>query len=125
MTEEELEQQQIKAEQDAANKAALAWGAVMLPWRPISELDKTARYGDEAGFLLKAPELVDLDCNVHGIGLGYFQDGRDVPCNEHGAIWGDNPEQYDGWLACKWNMQNDEWYEVKVTPTHYIRLTGV
>lgn len=96
-----------------------------LPWRPIAELDRDNRYGDGAGFLLMAPELVDGDCNVHGIGMGYYQDGRDVPCDENGAQWGDDPEQWGGWLACKWSMANDEWHEVSVTPTHYLRLRGL
>lgn len=140
-------------------------GFVMLPWRPIEELE-WQRYGDEQGFLILAPELVDGDCNVHGVGMGYFQDDRDAPYDEHGAIR--DPESddhyrervlrvlsdehpryidaltvtgaaldeigalcgvlrngYDGWLACKWSMQNDEWHEVPCAPTHYLRLRGV
>lgn len=87
-----------------------------LPWIPIAELDEKTRYGDESGFLLLAPELVDLDCNVHGVGMGYWQDGP-VSIGEL--------EREDGaWLACKWSLTNDEWYEVPCTPTHYLRLTG-
>lgn len=90
---------------------------IILPWRPISELTDKEKYGDENGFLLLAPELIDLDCNVNGVGMGYFQDERDVPYDEEG-------KNYDGWLACKWSMTNDEWCQVPCTPTHYIRLTG-
>lgn len=74
-------------------------------WHPISELTSQERYGTEAGFLLCAPELVDLDCNTHGVGPGYWQD-------------------YEGWLAAKWSMSNDEWYEVKCNPTHFARING-
>jgi hypothetical protein len=89
--------------------------ADQMPWRPIEELDERTRYGDEVGFLLLAPELVDLDCNVHGVGMGYWQDGAERPGyrTEDGS-----------WLACKWDMTDDEWREVPCTPTHYLRLTG-
>jgi hypothetical protein len=91
----------------------------LLPWRPIEELYTDGHYdhakGDsEEGLLLLAPELTDLDCNVHGIGMGYYQDGADPNHRKDGH-----------WLACKWSMTNDEWYETYCTPTHYIRLTGV
>jgi hypothetical protein len=99
-------------------------GYDMLPWRPIADLSEKDRYGDENGFLILAPELVDGDCNVHGVGMGYWQDDRDVPCDEHGAVREDGVD-YGGWLACKWSMQNDEWAEVPCTPTHYLRLRGV
>lgn len=95
-----------------------------LPWRPIAELSEKERHSDEQGFLVLAPELVDDDCNVHGVGMGYFQDDRDVPSDEHGAIREEGVE-YGGWLACKWSMSNDEWHEVPCTPTHYLRLRGV
>lgn len=72
-----------------------------LPWRLIAELSD--KY--ETGLLLLAPELVDLDCNVCGAGMGYWQD--------------------NGWLACKWDMTNDEWTHVPCTPTHYLKLSGV
>lgn len=87
-----------------------------LPWLPIAWLDEKTRYGDESGFLLLAPELVDLDCNVHGVGMGYWQDGAAdlFPGQQVGGAW----------LACKWSMTNDEWYEVPCTPTHYLKLTG-
>ena len=94
-----------------------------LPWRPIEELDDKSRYGNEDGFLLLAPELVDLDCNTHGVGMGYYQDERDVPSGPNGAIREPGVD-YGGWLACKWSMTNDEWREVPCTPTHFIRLTG-
>lgn len=96
-----------------------------LPWRPIEELTVETRYGDEAGFLLMAPELVDEDCNVHGVGLGHWADD--------GKLWHMTQEQADAhvrtdddgcWMACKWSMTNDEWSHVPCTPTHYLRLTG-
>lgn len=83
----------------------------ILPWRPIYELTTITRQGDAAGFLIMAPELVDEDCNVHGIGMGYWDD-----------LANDNT---GGWLACKWDMQNDEWREVPCQPTHYLRLKGL
>lgn len=70
-------------------------------WRPMSEL--TDKY--DTNLLLCAPELVDLDCNVHGIGMGYWQDE-------------------EGWLCAKWNMTCDEWYSVPVNPTHFIVMEG-
>jgi hypothetical protein len=92
-----------------------------LPWRPILELVSEDKY--DTNLLLCAPELIDLNCNPFGIGMGYFQDERDVPSNEHGAVR-EPGVNYDGWLACKWSMTNDEWYEVKVTPTHFIKMEG-
>lgn len=78
-----------------------------LPWRPIAELaDKYA-----PNLLLLAPELVDLDCNEYGVGMGYFQD--DAGDGDCGSF-----------LACKWSMTNDEWREVVVTPTHFLVLSG-
>jgi hypothetical protein len=94
-----------------------------MDWKPIEELTSKTRYGDEGGFLLLAPELIDLDCNIHGCGMGYYQDDRDMPTDEHGAC-GNPGTDYGGWLACKWSMSNDEWYEVKCTPTHYVKITG-
>jgi len=76
-------------------------------WRPIAELkDKYA-----SGLLLCAPELIDLDCNPEGIGMGYWQDG--------GGVDGGN-----AWLCAKWSMTNDEWYEKECNPTHFIQMTG-
>ena len=102
-----------------------------LPWRPIAELNgpdgKYDHKNDgEAGLLLLAPELVDEDCNTHGVGMGYYQDD--------GKAWGMTKKEFDAvpegadlgsWMACKWSMTNDEWSHVCCTPTHYLRLTGV
>lgn len=94
-------------------------------WRPIEELSDKERYGNEAGFLLLAPELVDEDCNVHGVGMGFFQDDalKWKASQEECDNW---PEGKDpgGWLAGKWSMTNDEWCTIVVHPTHYIRLEG-
>ena len=99
-----------------------------LPWRPISELTTETRYGDEHGFLLLAPELVDEDCNVHGVGMGYWQDGAGPEIEQDpfdGSGGGTSQPLHDGsWMACKWSMTNDEWAHVPCNPTHYIRLTG-
>jgi hypothetical protein len=86
-------------------------------WRPIAELTVEERY--DTDFLLRAPELVDGDCNLHGVAPGYFQDDRDRP-----ALGGDDKKDYGGWMAAKWNMTNDEWYDTPVTPTHYCRIEG-
>ena len=105
-------------------RAVIASG--VLPWRPIAELSEEDRRGDEAGFLLLAPELIDEDCNVHGVGMGYWQDDgllhsmTQKECDER-----DPEKDYSCWLACKWSMTNDEWYEVPCTPTHYLRLKGI
>ena len=81
-----------------------------LPWHPIEELDD--KYQGE--LLLKAPELVDLDCNREGIGLGYWQDDAGDSLTARAT---------EGcFLAGKWSMTNDEWYEVEVNPTHFIVL---
>lgn len=74
-----------------------------MKWIKIEELSAIERHGDEAGFLLCAPELVDPDCNVFGVGMGYY-----------------HPE--DGWQAGKWDMNNDEWREVTCNPTHFARI---
>lgn len=101
-----------------------------MPWRPINELfDKDGKYDhendDPNGFLLMAPELVDEDCNVHGVGMGYWQDD--------GLTWHATQEECDAWpddracgafMACKWSMTNDEWAHVCCAPTHYLRLRG-
>lgn len=104
-----------------------------LPWRPIEELTKETRYGDENGFLLLAPELIDLDCNVHGVGMGYWQDDgklwhasqQEIDAMRNAIREGHKePEDQGSWMACKWSMTNDEWSHVCCNPTHYIRLTG-
>lgn len=108
----------------AAVQAAMHPG--VLPWRPIEELTEETRQGDERGFLLLAPELVDEDCNVCGVGMGHWQDD--------GLLWNatqakcdarDDDVNYGCWLACQWSMTNDEWAHVPCTPTYYLRLTGV
>jgi hypothetical protein len=78
-------------------------------WRPITEL--ADRYAPN--LLLRAPELVDLDCNPHGVGPGYWQDDADGIKLEKGA-----------WLCAKWSMTSDEWYEVACQPTHYLVIEG-
>lgn len=88
-------------------------------WRPIAELEN--KYANN--LLLRAPELLDLDFNEHGVGLGYWQDDRDEPVNVHGAC-GLPGVDYGGWLACSWDGTNDEWRHVPCTPTHFIVLCG-
>lgn len=88
-------------------------------WRPIAELED--KYSNN--LLLCAPELVDLDCNEAGIGMGYWQDDYHVPTNEHGAC-GLPGVDYGSFACCKWNMTNDEWYECACTPTHFLILEG-
>lgn len=90
-------------------------------WRPISELSEELKY--ESNLLLCAPELVDEDCNPEGIAPGYWQDDRDVPCDENGAC-GEPGVDYGGFLAAKWSMTNDEWYVAKCTPTHFLQMFG-
>ena len=105
-----------------------------LPWRPIEELNGPNgkydhKHDSEAGLLLLAPELVDLDCNVHGVGMGFFQDDglawTDYKFASAEEIHDRAGEDMGCWLACKWDMSNDEWQTVKCKPTHYIRLSGV
>ena len=86
-------------------------------WRPITELkDKYV-----TNLLLCAPELVDLDCNEAGVGMGYWQDERDAPEYFSDVKAG---VDYGGFLACKWNMTSDEWGNVPVTPTHFMLIEG-
>ena len=85
----------------------------ILPWHPIGELKD--RYQSE--LLLMAPELIDLDCNRFGVGLGYWQDGAG-----HSQ---EAKERQGCFLAGKWSMTSDEWYEIEVNPTHFIVLGGV
>lgn len=95
-------------------------------WSPITELsDRERTHGTHAGLLLCAPELVDLDCNEHGVGLGHWQDDgllwnmSQKECDER-----DPDKDYACWLACRWDMSGDEWRHVPCTPTHFIRLRG-
>lgn len=74
-------------------------------WKPIGDLKDLY----STNLLLCAPELVDLDCNVHGVGMGYYQDAPNAPGK---------------WLACKWSMTNDEWFEVVIKPTHFLIIEG-
>lgn len=81
-----------------------------LPWHPIEELRD--RYQGELMF--RAPELIDEDCNRLGVGLGYWQDGA-----------GHSPEAKEKcgcYLAGKWSMTSDMWYEVEIHPTHFLVL---
>jgi hypothetical protein len=89
----------------------------VLPWHPIEELSDK----HQGELLLRAPELIDLDCNRLGVGMGYWQDEYNVPTGPHGAIREEGVE-YGAWVACKWNMTTDEWYETVCTPTHFIIL---
>lgn len=73
--------------------------SMQMLWQPIKELED--KYS--SNLLLRAPELVNLDCNEHGVGIGYWQ---------------------GGFVAAKWSMTNDEWCEVKVTPTHFCMIVG-
>jgi hypothetical protein len=92
-----------------------------LPWRPIAEL--ADRY--ENGLLLLAPELVDLDCNPSGVGMGYWQDdGLTWSMTQEECDRLDDSEDWGSWMACKWSMTNDEWSHVVCTPTHYLKLRG-
>lgn len=90
-------------------------------WKPIDQLPPHELHSNN--LLLCAPELVDEDCNPFGIGMGYYADDRDQPYNRDGRC-GDPNVNYGGFLACKWNMTADEWYEEKITPTHFIILEG-
>lgn len=80
-------------------------------WQLIENLDRETRYGDENGFLLCAPELVDLDCNVHGVGPGYWQDDGEKPGG-------------GSWLCAKFDMHSDCWNETECHPTHFIQIRG-
>jgi hypothetical protein len=99
----------------------LFMSSMKLLWRPIAELNDQTRYRSD--LLLCAPELVDLDCNVRGVGPGYWQDDRDVPTGPDGAIRKEGVD-YGGFLAAKWSMTSDEWREVPVTPTHFLIIEG-
>lgn len=94
-----------------------------MKWRKIAELkDKYA-----PNLLLCAPELVDLDCNEHGIGLGYWQDDGllwDMALSQDECDKRDRSKDYGCFMACKWSMTNDEWMHVACTPTHFIELKG-
>lgn len=72
-------------------------------WKPIEELkDKYV-----TNLLIWAPELVDLDFNPSGCGMGHFQDDA----GENGA---------GSWQANSWDGNNDEWTLVNCNPTHYL-----
>lgn len=79
----------------------------MIIWHPIEELKD--RYA--ADLLLYAPELVDEDFNVSGVGMGHWQDDGDL-------------EDGGQWEANKWNGTADEWYTVACTPTHFAHIVS-
>lgn len=90
-------------------------------WTPIEELKD--KY--ETRLLLCAPELVDLDCNPDGIGMGYWQDdGLLHGLSIEECAKRDEMVDYGCFLAGKWSMQNDEWNEVACNPTHFIVMVG-
>jgi hypothetical protein len=91
-------------------------GGTEMAWRPISELTKETRYGTEEGFWLCAPELVDLDCNPHGVAPGYWQDdaGSTAADADAGGCW----------LGAGYDMSNEEWVAVECHPTHFMRVRG-
>jgi len=92
-----------------------------ITWHPIAEL--TDKYA--SNLMLLAPELVDLDCNEMGAGMGYWQDdgllwhASQKECDER-----DPERDYGCFMACKWSMSNDEWCHVPCTPTHYAVIGG-
>jgi hypothetical protein len=88
-------------------------------WRPIAELED--KY--TTNLLLCAPELVDLDCNEDGIGMGYWQDDALTPFDKNGAVREEGVD-YGSFMCAKWSMSNDEWYEVPCNPTHFIEMKG-
>lgn len=86
-------------------------------WRPISELDRNDLYSPN--LLLRAPELVNLDCNEHGVAPGYYQDDRDrVDHNDT------REDDLSGWVAAGYDLHRDEWVALKVTPTHFMMIEG-
>lgn len=81
-----------------------------LDWRPIAEIRVSGAGHRHHGhnMLLVAPELVNLDCNPLGISDGYWQDDGLSGDRDPGA-----------WLAARYDMNNDEWVKIEVTPTHF------
>lgn len=69
-------------------------------WHPMSEMTDEMRYA--GGYLLHAPDLVDLDFNPQGVERGYWQDD-------------------EGWCAPGWDANSDVWTEGRVVhPTHFM-----
>lgn len=79
-------------------------------WHPIAELIDL----HDANLLLCAPELVDLDCNPHGVAPGYWQDGPNTP-------GGDEPGE---WIAAGYCMVHDCWVNRSCNPTHFMVIEG-
>ena len=83
-------------------------------WRPISEL--TDLY--TPNLLLCAPELVQEDCNPHGVAPGWWQDDLFTPD-------GEKPTSDDGaWVCAGFDMTNDEWVRKFCVPTHFMIIEG-
>lgn len=90
-------------------------------WRPIETL--TDKY--QTGLLLCAPELVDLDCNPHGIAPGFWQDdGKTWHMTQKEILEIDLKADMGCFLCAQWSMTNDEWYVMPCNPTHYIIMEG-
>lgn len=80
----------------------------MIIWHPISEL--TDKYA--CNLLICAPELLDLDFNEAGVGMGHWQDDAGDEINA------------GSWEANKWNGTCDEWFTVRCNPTHFAFILG-
>jgi hypothetical protein len=84
-------------------------------WYPIGDLPDNGAGHREHGLnmVVHAPELVNGDCNPHGIAEAYWQDdglkGETVP----GAF-----------IAPFYCMSCDEWHMTEVNPTHFMYLTA-
>lgn len=117
----QLEEQRDRAERAEAYLQAATTGGMSNLWLPIVEL--TDPY--EINFLLRAPELVDLDCNPLGVAPGYWQDGSD----DAGPYWtfGEPGNQWKiqgEWVAAGYCMSHDHFMNRTCKPTHFIQMRG-
>lgn len=91
-------------------------------WLPIAKLIDPYK----TDLLLCAPELVDLDCNPHGVAPGYWQDGSDDdgPYWEFGDLDHSRMRVQGTWIAAGYCMQHDHWVDRVCRPTHYMIIEG-
>ena len=79
-------------------------------WLPIDAL--TDRYAEN--LLLRAPELY-TDGNEHGIARGFWRDGD---------ADGDTTQNGGAWMAAGYDLNDDCFVSIEVTPTHFMICEG-
>jgi hypothetical protein len=84
-------------------------------WYPIAMLPDNGAGHREHGLnmVVYAPELVNGDCNPHGVAEAYWQDDGLQGETKPGAF-----------IAPSYCLSCDEWHMIEVTPSHFMYLTA-